>query len=57
MKASEQQRDDIRLERWLFERLRPALAAKRLEPFIPAKLFYSGSAGIVFVKHVKTWGN
>ena len=30
MRASEQQRDDIRLERWLFERLRPALAAKRL---------------------------
>jgi len=30
MRASEQQRDDIRLERWFFERLRPSLAAKRL---------------------------
>ena len=30
MRASEQQRDDVRLERWLFERLRPALAASRL---------------------------
>lgn len=30
MRASEQQRDDIRLERWFFERLRPSLAASRL---------------------------
>ena len=30
MKASEQQRDDVRLERWLFERLRPSLEAARL---------------------------
>lgn len=30
MRASEQQRDAVRLERWLFERLRPALAAARL---------------------------
>ena len=30
MRASEQQREDIRLERWLFERLRPSLAASRL---------------------------
>lgn len=30
MRASEQHRDDIRLERWLFERLRPKLAATGL---------------------------
>ena len=30
MRASEQQREDIRLERWLFERLRPRLAVSRL---------------------------
>jgi len=30
MRASEQRRDDVRLERWLFERMRPTLDAKRL---------------------------